>query len=56
MKQTTIGKVKDGEVFQLSKRSKVIYQVILRKGKLITFTSTSSNKSFIKQSNTVCYV
>ncbi len=56
MKQTVIGKVKDGGVFQLSKRSKVIYEVVLKKKGMITFTSTSSNKSFVRPSGTKCWV
>ena len=55
MKKTTLGKVADGDLFKLSKRGNVIYQVILRiKGKT-TFTSMSSNKSFTRPNNTACY-
>jgi len=62
--QKTIKQLKDGSTFRLSKRSEVVYKVI-RKWKypkpyqgahVATITSLSSERSFIRSLDTVCYV
>ncbi len=60
MKATSIKKLKDGSIFQLSKRSRVQYELVRKwkdKGKnMATFTSTGSDRSFIKPLDTTVYV
>ncbi len=56
MKKVKLSSVSDWDVFQLSPKSKVIYQVIIREKGWVTFTSTSSNKSFKRKGNTICYI
>jgi len=56
MKSKTLKQVKDGGSFRLSKRSKVIYELITKKKGMATFTSTSSNKSYVRSVDTICYI
>lgn len=59
MKQKTLKALKDGQVFKLSKRSKVKYKIITRNKRLgiCTYTSLSSELSFKdKFMDIVCYV
>lgn len=56
MKQTTIGKLKNDNIFYRSKRMKVLYKIVSKKKGQVTFTSEKSNKSFVRPESTVCYV
>ncbi len=56
MKKTVLKKIKDGGVFQLSQRSNVQYEMIRKEKKMATFTSTGSDRSFVRSVDTVCYI
>jgi hypothetical protein len=56
MKATTLKKLKDGAKFKLSNRaSGAIYKLVIKSKGKATVTSTSSERSFIKDQSTVVY-
>lgn len=56
LKQKTLKSLKDGQIFKLSKRSKVTYELIAKSRGQATYTSKNSNLSFTRSNSTVCYV
>lgn len=60
MKKTTLGKLKDGQVFALSQRSEVRYKLNrkFRTGGIskASFTSVESERTFVRTTTTVVYV
>ncbi len=56
MKQVKLKTLKDGATFLLSKRSKVLYELITKHKGMATFTSTSSNKSYVKSVDVLVYI
>lgn len=56
MKSKKLSQLKDGAVFQLSKRSKIKYKRISKSKNGITYTSLSSELSFTRNGSTIVYV
>lgn len=56
MKQVKLKSLKDGATFLLSKRSKVFYELITKSKGMATFTSTSSNKSYVRNVEILVYI
>ncbi len=56
MRQTTLKRLKDNQHFKLSKRSKVLYEMVTKKKGMATFTSLSSELSFVRSVDTVCWI
>lgn len=56
MKKTKLKNLKDGAKFKLSNRkSGATYKVVLKSKGKVTITSTSSERSFIRDQNTEVY-
>jgi hypothetical protein len=57
MKQTTLGRIKDNQMFWLSKRKGAVGYTMIKKDRNgCTYTSANSNRSFTKSKLTICFI